>query len=89
MCWVIQKRENNMTAPTTKPVFPNVRCGAGLHEDAPGYVICRHVLTGSPIEILIKASPEKMGEIRCALPHHEKIDFLLVCAGCTRVQGVL
>lgn len=73
-----------------KPTYPNVRCSNPAHPDAPGYLICAHVLNGaSPIMHLVKATGERLGEIRCGLAHHEKMDFVLQCAKCVRVRGVL
>ena len=85
-----------------KPVYPNVRCGAG-HADAPGFIICDHVLKGSaapdPTRFRQPAN-DRLGIISWSLsvPEHRRPGFggqlssaaryfFPVCAGCARARG--
>ncbi len=52
-----------------KPVYPNVRCGAG-HPDAPGYIVCDHVIDGKAAPDPLRFRPparDKLGIISCSL----------------------
>ena len=71
-----------------KPVYPNVRCGAG-HPDEPGYVVCCHVLKdGDAIAGWSNPSSEKLGTLLCGRGH-QLGEILLVCATCVRAKGLL
>lgn len=83
---------------TNTPVYPNVRCGAG-HADAPGFIICDHVLNGTAPPDPSRFRPpanDKLGIISCSLsvPAHRRGAalgpsryFFPVCANCARVRG--
>jgi hypothetical protein len=86
-----------------KPVYPNVRCGAG-HPDAPGYIVCDHVIDGKAAPDPLRFRPparDKLGIISCSLsvPGHRRPGYLPgtltsaarwffpVCANCARLKG--
>jgi len=81
----------------SKPVYPNVRCGAG-HPDAPGYIVCDHVIEGKAAPDPLRFRPpanDKLGIISCSLsvPAHRRGAssaaryFFPVCANCARLKG--
>lgn len=70
------------------PVFPNVRCGAG-HPDAPGYVVCTHVVCGTKPERTKKADSKSLGEIMCGADKHSNREMVLVCVRCCVIRGYL
>ena len=70
-------------------VFPNVRCGTGQHPDAPGYVVCTHVVCGIKPERVKKATSKSLGEIMCGADKHSNREMVLVCVQCCVKQGYL
>jgi hypothetical protein len=70
------------------PVMPNVRCPKG-HPDAPGYVVCTHVVCGTKPERTIKATSKSMGEIMCGADKHSNREMVLVCVRCCVIAGYL
>ena len=69
------------------PKFPNVRCGKPGHPDAPGYIVCVHVVDGGRAPACCIAPTEtSLGEIAC-VECNARDDvpadlMVLVCASC-------
>ena len=67
------------------PDYPNIVCELHPGVVAPGYVICYHVLNGSPTAEIERATLERMGSIQCAWCAEQESnpdDFTTACALC-------
>jgi hypothetical protein len=65
-----------------------------LHGREVGYIVCRHVLSGSPVTHLAMGTPEKAGELLCAacLSRLDKVtddELTCICGCCARERGYI
>lgn len=72
--------------------YPLVTCDRQGHfPDVPGYLVCPHVKdNGQPVDEVIKATDDDLGQILCKDGEHETGDgAALVCAYCAKEKGWL
>ena len=71
--------------------YPLVTCDRPGHQpELPGYIICQHVKDGQPVDEVVPATPDDLGQVLCKDGDHHSADgAILVCAYCAKEKGWL